>query len=154
MKWAMAVVLALAGSLQDQQAQDYANLLKDSKLGLAEGISTALKESKKGIAYKAELEGDKTVHWAVDVSKGDKVLAVDIDAKSGAVVGTDLENADQSALAKSAKVSLLKAVEAASDLLERTGLKRLDRRDGPTFTLSLWMGSTAPDGCPECLGKK
>src|SRR6185295_2777362 len=56
---------------------------------------------------------DKTVHWAVDVSKGDKVLAVDVDAKTGKVVATDLENTNQSKLAKSAKVTILKAIEAA-----------------------------------------
>ena len=47
-----------------------------------------------------------------------------------------------------------KALDEACGRLEKAGLKRLDRRDGPTFSLSLWMGSTAPDGCPECLGKK
>lgn len=113
MKWAMAIVLALAGSLQDQQAQDYANLLKDTTLGLAEGISAALKESKKGIAYKAELEGDKTVHWAVDVAQGTKVLAVDVDAKTGKIVATDEEPTNMSTLAKAAKITLLSAIETA-----------------------------------------
>ena len=45
-------------------------------------------------------------------------------------------------------------LEAASGQLEKAGLKRLDRREGPSFSLSLWMGASAPDGCPECLGKK
>jgi len=46
------------------------------------------------------------------------------------------------------------AVERASEALAKAGLKRVDQRDGPTFSLSLWMGAGAPDGCPECLGKK
>ena len=45
-------------------------------------------------------------------------------------------------------------LEKASEQLAKAGLKRVDRRDGPSFSLSLWMGSGAPDGCPECLGKK
>ncbi|MBI3854429.1 MAG: PepSY domain-containing protein, partial [Planctomycetes bacterium] len=92
---------------------EYAALLKDTKISLSEGIEKGLAEAKEGIVYKAELEGDKTVHWAVDVSKGAKVLAVDIDAKTGGVVGTDLEDADQSKLAKSAKITILKAIEVA-----------------------------------------
>jgi len=46
------------------------------------------------------------------------------------------------------------ALEKAAEPLGRAGLKRVDRRDSPGFSLSLWMGATAPDGCPECLGKK
>jgi hypothetical protein len=37
--------------------------------------------------------------------------------------------------------------------LAKAGLKKVDQRDGLAFSLSLWMGGTAPDGCPECLGK-
>jgi hypothetical protein len=46
------------------------------------------------------------------------------------------------------------AFEAASGQLAKAGLKRVDQREGPTFSLSLWMGATAPDGCPECLERK
>jgi len=113
MNLGMAIVLALASSFQDQQAQDYANLLKDANLGLAEGISAALKENKNGIAYKAELEGDKTVHWAVDLAQGTKVLAVDVDAKTGKIVATDEEPTNMSALAKAVKITLLNAIETA-----------------------------------------
>ena len=45
------------------------------------------------------------------------------------------------------------ALEEAASRLAKAGLKRVDQRDGPTFSLSLWMGATAPDGCAECLGK-
>jgi hypothetical protein len=43
---------------------------------------------------------------------------------------------------------------SASEQLRQAGLREVDRRDGPGFSLSLWTGATAPDGCPECLGKK
>jgi hypothetical protein len=46
------------------------------------------------------------------------------------------------------------AFETAAGQLSKAGLKKVDQRDGPGFSLSLWMGATAPDGCPECLGKK
>ena len=46
------------------------------------------------------------------------------------------------------------AFEQAGEQLSRAGLKKVDRRDGPLFSLGLWMGATAPDGCPECLGTK
>jgi uncharacterized membrane protein YkoI len=117
MKRNLAVVALLAGAsilgAFRQQESEYAALLKDTKVSLSEGIEKALSEAKEGIVFKAELEGDKTLHWAVDVSKGDKVLAIDIDAKTGGVVATDVENTDQSKLAKSAKVQILKAIETA-----------------------------------------
>lgn len=46
------------------------------------------------------------------------------------------------------------ATERASEQLAKAGLKRVDRRDGPSFSLSLWMGAGAPDGCPECQSQK
>jgi hypothetical protein len=46
------------------------------------------------------------------------------------------------------------AFETAAGFLSKAGLKKVDQRDGPVFSLSLWMGGTAPDGCPECLGTK
>lgn len=46
------------------------------------------------------------------------------------------------------------AYEKAGEPLAKAGLKRVDQRDGKSFSLSLWMGATAPDGCPECLGRK
>jgi hypothetical protein len=46
------------------------------------------------------------------------------------------------------------ALERTAEQLAKAGLKRVEQRDGPTFSLGLWMGAGAPDGCPECLGKK
>ena len=44
------------------------------------------------------------------------------------------------------------AVESASAELKKAGLRQLERRDSAAFSLSLWMGAGAPDGCPECQG--
>jgi hypothetical protein len=44
------------------------------------------------------------------------------------------------------------ARDRAVEQLAKSGLKRLEYREGPRFWLSLWMGQAAPDGCPECLG--
>jgi hypothetical protein len=46
------------------------------------------------------------------------------------------------------------AFQSAADQLAKAGLKRIEQRDGASFSLGLWMGSTAPDGCPECARKK
>ncbi|MBV8882240.1 MAG: hypothetical protein JO332_19950 [Planctomycetaceae bacterium] len=46
------------------------------------------------------------------------------------------------------------AFETVADRLEKAGLRRVDRCDAAAFSLGLWMGATAPDGCPECLGRK
>jgi uncharacterized membrane protein YkoI len=122
LKWTLFVTAAglflssgaFASAVQDAE---YEALLKDSKVSLSEGIEKGLAEAKSGIVYKAELEGDKTTHWAVDVSQADKVFAVDIDAKTGQVVGTDQEATDKSKLAQSAKITILRAIEVA---LEKT----------------------------------
>lgn len=44
-------------------------------------------------------------------------------------------------------------IESVAGQLQQAGLRRVDRRDSAGFSLSLWMGSAAPDGCPECLGR-
>ncbi len=41
-------------------------------------------------------------------------------------------------------------LEAAADLVARAGLRRVDRRETPRLSLSLWMGRAAPEGCPDC----
>ncbi len=43
--------------------------------------------------------------------------------------------------------------QSAGKELEKAGLRRVDVRGSAAFSLSLWMGAEAPDGCPECLGK-
>jgi hypothetical protein len=48
---------------------------------------------------------------------------------------------------------LTPALPPVEEQLRKAGLRQVDRRDTPGFSLSLWAGATAPDGCPECLGK-
>lgn len=126
-----------------QEAADYAALLKDSKVSLAEGIEKALAEAPQGIVTKAGLEGDKTTHWAIDVAKGDKVLAVDIDVKTGKVVGSELENSDQSKLASAAKVAIQKAIEAA-----------LKKSPGQAVSAELKLSGGAPEFTVKILAKE
>ena len=45
-------------------------------------------------------------------------------------------------------------LQASAARLEAAGLRRLDARETPKLSLSLWMGKAAPDGCPACLEKK
>lgn len=109
----MSAGLCLSAVASEGQDADYVALMKDTKVSLAEGVEKALAEAKEGIPVRVELEGDKTVHWAVDVSQGTKTLAVDIDAKTGKVVGTDTESKDQSRIAKAAKIGIVQAIGVA-----------------------------------------
>jgi hypothetical protein len=45
-------------------------------------------------------------------------------------------------------------LEASAAQLKSSGLRRVDHRETPRLTLSLWMGAAAPDGCPACLEKQ
>jgi len=119
MRFSLAAMVVAAAGLclpevaSEVQDADYVALMKDTKVSLAEGVEKALAEAKDGVAFRVELEGDKTVHWAVDVSQGAKTLAVDIDAKTGAVVGTENESNDQSRIAKAAKIGIVQAIGVA-----------------------------------------
>jgi hypothetical protein len=44
-------------------------------------------------------------------------------------------------------------LEAHSRKLKGSGLTSLGARSEDRLTLSVWMGASAPDGCPACLGK-
>jgi len=119
MRFSLAAMVVAAAGLclpavaSEVQDADYVALMKDTKVSLAEGVEKALAEAKDGVAFRVELEGYKTVHWAVDVSQGAKTLAVDIDAKTGAVVGTENESNDQSRIAKAAKIGIVQAIGVA-----------------------------------------
>jgi len=119
MRFSLAAMVVAAAGLclpavaSEVQDADYVALMKDTRVSLAEGVEKALAEAKDGVAFRVELEGDKTVHWAVDVSQGAKTLAVDIDAKTGAVVGTENESNDQSRIAKAAKIGIVQAIGVA-----------------------------------------
>ena len=44
--------------------------------------------------------------------------------------------------------------KAHADRISGAGLRRIELKETPGLTLSLWMGAAAPDGCPACLSKK
>ena len=44
-------------------------------------------------------------------------------------------------------------LESRAAQLAGAGLKRMEARETPKLSLSLWTGAAAPDGCPACLGK-
>ncbi len=45
-------------------------------------------------------------------------------------------------------------LDARAAQLSAAGLKRMEVRETPKLSLSLWTGASAPDGCPACLGKQ
>lgn len=45
-------------------------------------------------------------------------------------------------------------VKSRAAALESAGLSRLEARETPRLSLSLWSGSAAPDGCPACQENK
>ena len=47
-----------------------------------------------------------------------------------------------------------KNLDLNTSKLSAAGLKKMDERQTGRLSLSLWMGATAPDGCPACLGKQ
>lgn len=44
-------------------------------------------------------------------------------------------------------------LEACRAKIQSAGLRKVDERQGPRLSLSLWMGAAAPDGCPACLAR-
>ncbi len=45
-------------------------------------------------------------------------------------------------------------LESCARKLESAGLRRVDRFEEDRLSLSLWRGSSAPEGCPACLEKR
>jgi hypothetical protein len=45
-------------------------------------------------------------------------------------------------------------LEARLGRIAQAGLRRVDARESPRLSLSLWMGAAAPDGCPACVSKE
>jgi len=44
-------------------------------------------------------------------------------------------------------------LDANAAKLVSAGLKRIESRETPKMSFSLWMGGSAPDGCPACQAK-
>ena len=41
-------------------------------------------------------------------------------------------------------------LEARAAKLAAAGLKRMEIRENPALSISVWTGASAPDGCPDC----
>jgi hypothetical protein len=44
--------------------------------------------------------------------------------------------------------------DANAAKLASAGLRRVEARETPRLSLSLWMGAAAPDGCPACQARR
>lgn len=113
MRFAIVAVTAV-GLCAAQDASDPEKLLSGAKMTLGEALEKALKEAKSGTAVKAVLEEDENgIVFSFDIAQGKNVLAINLDAKTAKVVGSDLEEGnDQSALA-GGKITLAQAIETA-----------------------------------------
>jgi len=115
-------VLALVSmSFADEGKWDA--LLKQTEYPLGDAVAKALAFAKEGAVIEAEIETDEDkAVYSVDIAQGAKKLNVVLDAKTGEVVEKDLEDEDQSAIAKAfEKLTLAKAIETA--LAKHAGAK-------------------------------
>jgi uncharacterized membrane protein YkoI len=108
MRWMLAVALMAAGD------DDPAALLKKAAFPLSEAVARAAKSAQGATPVLAEIEEEdgRTV-YSVEFSQGDKVLEIDLDAKTGELVKKETESEDKSAAAKACKVTLARAIESA-----------------------------------------
>jgi uncharacterized membrane protein YkoI len=113
---ALAGTLAVAGGLLRLAAadEDPASLLKKTGYTLSEAIAKAGSHSGGGTAVVAELEEeDGKVIYTMEFAQGDKIIEVNLDAKTGELVKRETENEDKSAIAKACKITLTQAIESA-----------------------------------------
>jgi uncharacterized membrane protein YkoI len=132
----LAAALAAAGGYRLAAAdEDPASLLKKTGYTLAEAIAKSGPHSGGGTLVVAELEEeDGKVVYTLEFAQGDKIVEVNLDAKTGELVKKETENEDKSAIAKACKVTLTQAVEAA-----------LQKVPGLAFS----AGGEMKDGKPE-----
>jgi uncharacterized membrane protein YkoI len=112
----LAAALAVAGGLLGLAGadEDPASLLKKTGYTLAEAIAKAGPHSGGGTAVVAELEEEEgKVIYTMEFAQGDKIVEVNLDAKTGELVKKETENEDKSAIAGACKVTLTRAVESA-----------------------------------------
>src|SRR5579862_6777399 len=119
---AVLAAVATSGWSGTDAGDDHpAQLLKKTGLTLSEAIQKAAAIAGQGTVVGAELEEeDGKVIYSVEVAQGNKILEVNLDAKTGEKVNTETENEDKSAVAQALKVSVGQAIEAA--LQKKPGL--------------------------------
>lgn len=100
-----------AGSLA---GPDYAKLLQDANLSLAEAIAKAAKEVPGGTPLSAYMEeNDGKPRFFVFVAKDTKTVEIALDLKDGTVIRKETLNDDDSKVVGAVKISLTKAIENA-----------------------------------------
>lgn len=129
-------------------ATDYEKLLAAATFSLQEAIdkAAAVPDAKECVVVSAEIEeeGGKMI-YSIQVAKGPKVLEINLDIASGAQVSADLENEDKSAEAKSAKITVKQALEAAT---KKKGVRPISASlaldgDKPVWNVSIWTAKKA-----------
>ena len=91
-----------------RQDQDYAKLLNDAKITLAQAVELGVKGSKTPrIAMEAWIEEDRgKQHFIVNGAQEDRIFGVTLDLAEGKVLLTGVGKADRSAEAKTFKLTL------------------------------------------------
>jgi uncharacterized membrane protein YkoI len=113
---ALAGLFAAAGGLFRLAAadEDPASLLKKTGYTLSEAIAKAGPHSGGGTAVVAELEEeDGKVIYTMEFAQADKIVEVNLDARTGELVKKETENEDKSAIAKACKITLAQAIGSA-----------------------------------------
>lgn len=121
---AVASLLAAACAWQAaetaKQDPDYEKLLKAATFTLSEAIDRALavKEAKDCVVVNAEIEEeDGKIIYSIELAKGNKILEVNFDVTTGAILPLENEDHDKSAQAKAAKVTVKDAIATATKTL-------------------------------------
>src|ERR1041384_1783417 len=98
-----------------RQDQDYAKLLNEAKITLAQAVELGIKDSKTPrIAMEAWIEEDQgNEHVIVNGAQDDRIFGVTLDLAEGKVLHTGVGKADRSAEAKTFKLTLSEAIQAA-----------------------------------------
>lgn len=157
---AVAMVAGWSGTRDDDE--NPAELLKKAGITLSEAVQKATAIAGQGTVVAVELENeDGKAIFSVEVAQGDKILEVNLDAKTGEKVNTENENEDKSAVAKALKVTVAQAIEAA--LQKKPGLAfsaEAEVEDGkPEIEVKIWSdgklfkvevdGATGVAGAPK-----
>jgi uncharacterized membrane protein YkoI len=115
-----SAILAAGWTTKDD-GEDPAALLNKAGISLSEAVQKAIAIAGEGTVVGAELEDeDGKVIFSVEVARGDKILEVNLDAKTGEKVNVETEKEDKSAVAKALKIGVAQAIETA--LQKKPGL--------------------------------
>ncbi|MBI4566510.1 MAG: PepSY domain-containing protein [Planctomycetes bacterium] len=97
-------------------------LIRQAAFDLSEGIEKALLAAP-GTAIEAGIEGGSgRVIYSIEVAQGVQVREIELDAKTGAVVGDEIEDEDRSKLVAASKRSLPDALRAALEKVPGTAV--------------------------------